>query len=144
MALAVLCISFVLCLLIGLPVAVAIGLSCLATFFVEGLPLETAIQMMTSRGGWPMNVVCLPNGKPIWGGTYFRKTEWIDYLNQLQDLYLKNPEKLIEYSEKLYSGLEELSLISNNEINLSLIIFTRRDILICDWSIIFANIQCQQ
>jgi len=48
MALTVLCLSFVAFLLIGLPVAFAIGLSCLATFMVEGLPFETAIQMMTS------------------------------------------------------------------------------------------------
>jgi tripartite ATP-independent transporter DctM subunit len=48
MALTVLCVSFLLFLLVGLPVAFAIGLSCLATFAVEGLPFETAIQMMVS------------------------------------------------------------------------------------------------
>jgi len=48
MALTVLCLSFLLLLLLGVPVAFAIGLSCLATFFVEGLPFETAIQMMVS------------------------------------------------------------------------------------------------
>ena len=31
-----------------MPVAFAIGLACLATFAVEGLPLATAIQMMVS------------------------------------------------------------------------------------------------
>src|ERR1035437_3813075 len=48
MALTVLCLSFVVFLLLGVPVAFAIGLSCLATFAVEGLPFETAIQMMVS------------------------------------------------------------------------------------------------
>ena len=48
MALTVLCLSFVVFLLLGVPVAFAIGLSCLATFAVEGLPFETAIQMMIS------------------------------------------------------------------------------------------------
>ncbi len=48
MALAVLCLGFVALLLLGVPVAFAIGLSCLATFAVEGLPFETAIQMMVS------------------------------------------------------------------------------------------------
>jgi tripartite ATP-independent transporter DctM subunit len=48
MALTVLCVSFVVFLLLGVPVAFAIGLSCLATFAVEGLPFETAIQMMVS------------------------------------------------------------------------------------------------
>jgi len=48
MALTVLCLSFVIFLVLGVPVAFAIGLSCLATFAVEGLPFETAIQMMVS------------------------------------------------------------------------------------------------
>jgi tripartite ATP-independent transporter DctM subunit len=48
MALTVLCVGFLLLLVLGVPVAFAIGLSCLATFTVEGLPFETAIQMMVS------------------------------------------------------------------------------------------------
>ena len=48
MELTVLCASFVLFLVLGVPVAFAIGLSCLATYAVEGLPLATAIQMMVS------------------------------------------------------------------------------------------------
>ncbi len=48
MELTVLCLSFVLFLVLGVPVAFSIGLACLATFAVEGLPLATAIQMMVS------------------------------------------------------------------------------------------------
>jgi tripartite ATP-independent transporter DctM subunit len=48
MELTVLCFSFLFFLLIGLPVAFGIGLACIATFIVEGLPFETSIQMMTS------------------------------------------------------------------------------------------------
>ena len=29
-----------------------------------------ALQIMTRQGGWPLNIVALPNGKPIWGATY--------------------------------------------------------------------------
>lgn len=47
-ALAVLCISFTLLLLLGVPVAFAIALSCIATYLVEGLPLATAFQSMIS------------------------------------------------------------------------------------------------
>ncbi len=72
-----------------------------------------AVQIMTSRGGWPMNVVCLPNGKPVWGGTYFRKSKWIDYLQQLQQLFVSNPDKLVEYSEKLYEGLNSINVVQN-------------------------------
>lgn len=48
MELAVLCFTFIAFLILGIPVAYAIGLSCIATFAVEGLPYATAIQMMVS------------------------------------------------------------------------------------------------
>jgi len=48
MVLTVLCLGFTLLLLLGVPVAFSIGLACLAAFAVEGLPFETAIQMMVS------------------------------------------------------------------------------------------------
>jgi len=48
MALTLLSLSFVAFMLLGMPVAFAIGLSCLLTFAFEGLSFETAIQMMVS------------------------------------------------------------------------------------------------
>ncbi len=74
-----------------------------------------AIQIMNNTGGWPMNVVCLPDGRPIWGGTYFRKNEWINSLEQLQELYVQNPEKMIDYAEKLQSGMTSIGIIQNQK-----------------------------
>ena len=48
MALIILCISFILLLLIGVPVAFAIGLSAVATILYEGLPLAVVFQRMTA------------------------------------------------------------------------------------------------
>jgi uncharacterized protein YyaL (SSP411 family) len=73
-----------------------------------------AVQIMTGHGGWPMNLVTLPNGKPIWGGTYFRKNEWINSLEQLQELYQSNPEKILDYAEKLHQGLQATSIIERD------------------------------
>ncbi|MDR3003587.1 MAG: TRAP transporter large permease [Acidovorax sp.] len=47
-ALLILCVSFTLLLLLGVPVAFSIGLSSLATLLYEGLPLEVGFQQMTS------------------------------------------------------------------------------------------------
>ncbi len=30
-----------------------------------------AVQLMRGQGGWPLNVFCLPDGRPFFGGTYF-------------------------------------------------------------------------
>lgn len=68
-----------------------------------------AVQLMTQRGGWPLNVVALPDGKPVWGGTYFRKTEWINSLEQLQEMYRDFPEKMEEYAQKLQQALNSFT-----------------------------------
>jgi len=70
-----------------------------------------AVQMMTGQGGWPMNVVALPDGRPIWGGTYFRKNDWINALEKLQELYIDKPETILEYAEKLHEGLQSISIV---------------------------------
>ena len=67
-----------------------------------------AVQIMTQRGGWPLNVVCLPDGRPVWGGTYFKIEEWIDTLEQLQKLYQTQTEKLLEYADKLQEAISSL------------------------------------
>jgi len=84
-----------------------------------------AVQIMTGRGGWPLNIVTLPDGRPVWGGTYFRKEEWINTLEQLNYLYKNNPEKMIEYAEKLHEGIQSISIVKNaksvNELNQDII-----------------------
>ncbi len=60
-----------------------------------------AVQLMTGRGGWPLNCVALPDGSPIWGGTYFPKEHWINALTQLADLYQKEPQRAIDSAKNL-------------------------------------------
>ncbi|WP_293894877.1 thioredoxin domain-containing protein [Flavobacterium sp.] len=73
-----------------------------------------AVQIMTGHGGWPMNVITLPDGRPIWGGTYFRKNDWINSLERLQEIYTQQPQTILDYAEKLSEGLQSLSIISKN------------------------------
>ncbi|MDR5589401.1 thioredoxin domain-containing protein [Christiangramia sp. SM2212] len=70
-----------------------------------------AVQVMTGMGGWPMNVIALPDGRPVWGGTYFKKEQWMDALKQISHLYKTQPEKLIEYADKLKQGLKQIQII---------------------------------
>ena len=55
-----------------------------------------AVQLMSGRGGWPLNCIVLPDGKPVWGGTYFRRDKWIEQINTIADFYEQNPEKVVE------------------------------------------------
>ena len=70
-----------------------------------------AVQLMTGSAGWPLNVVTLPDGRPVWGGTYFRKKDWINALEQIQEIYKNEPEKLIAYANRLEEGIKSMDLI---------------------------------
>ena len=48
MELALLSISFIVFLVLGVPVSFALGLTCVLTYLSEGLPADTAMQMMVS------------------------------------------------------------------------------------------------
>lgn len=73
-----------------------------------------AVQLMTGSAGWPLNVITLPDGRPVWGGTYFRKKDWINALEQIQNIYQEEPEKLIAYANRLEEGLKNIDLIHLN------------------------------
>lgn len=75
----------------------------------------SAVQLITGQGGWPLNIVALPDGRPVWGGTYFKKEQWIASLKQIQKLYEENPEKLEDYATKLSTGIANLDIIDLNE-----------------------------
>jgi len=74
-----------------------------------------AVQLMTGRGGWPLNCIALPDGRPVWGGTYFPKQKWTNALSQLANLYSETPDKAIEYAEKLTEGIKNSDLITLNK-----------------------------
>ncbi len=67
----------------------------------------TAVQLMTQHGGWPLNCFALPDGKPVYGGTYFRKEQWINILTALADGFKAEPDKFYDYAEKLTDGIKK-------------------------------------
>jgi uncharacterized protein YyaL (SSP411 family) len=69
-----------------------------------------AVQLMTGQGGWPLNCFALPDGRPIYGGTYFPKSQWKNVLTNLADLFATNPDKAYEYAAHLTDGLEQLEI----------------------------------
>lgn len=74
----------------------------------------TAVQLLTKSGGWPLNCVALPDGRPFWGGTYFPKDQWISKLIQISEFYKNDPEKITEYAENLTKGIQNSETITLN------------------------------
>jgi uncharacterized protein YyaL (SSP411 family) len=71
----------------------------------------TAVQLMTQRGGWPLNCFTLPDGRPVYGGTYFPKEQWIHILNSLVHTKEQDTERVLEYAQKLQEGIAQSELI---------------------------------
>ena len=74
-----------------------------------------AVQLMTGSGGWPLNCLALPDGRPVYGGTYFPKDKWQQTLNSLLELKDNDPIKLEEYAKNLTAGIQQSELITKNE-----------------------------
>lgn len=77
-----------------------------------------AVQLMNGNGGWPLNAICLPDQRPIYGGTYFRKADWTNILLNLAKLWENEPEKATTYAERLTEGLQQAELVARPQENI--------------------------
>ncbi|MDG1570986.1 thioredoxin domain-containing protein [Robiginitalea sp. M366] len=69
-----------------------------------------ALQIMTGSGGWPLNVVALPDGRPFWGATYLPREQWISALVQLHRLFRDQPEKVVGYAADLTDAVHKINV----------------------------------
>lgn len=70
-----------------------------------------ACQLMTGRGGWPLNVICLPDGRPVYAGTYFPNENWQQAILQLQALWQTDKAKADEYANKVFQGISQMNAV---------------------------------
>jgi len=66
-----------------------------------------AVQLISGSGGWPLNCFCLPDQRPIYGGTYFRNHDWKNLLNTLTKFWKEKPGEAIEYAVRLTEGIQQ-------------------------------------
>jgi len=76
----------------------------------------TACHLVSGRGGWPLNAFALPDGRPIWAGTYFPKDQWLNILSQFSELNNTDPQKLTDQADQITKGIQnidDIALVSN-------------------------------
>lgn len=71
-----------------------------------------AVQMIQQHGGWPLNVFCLPDGRPFFGGTYFPPEDrgnglipWPQLLMRVADYYRRSRVELEENAEAIQKNI---------------------------------------
>jgi len=76
-----------------------------------------AVQLLSGKGGWPLNCIALSDGRPIYGGTYFPKNQWLDILSQVSDFVVQHPDKAQEQAKHLTEGIQNNEMIyANSEV----------------------------
>ncbi len=56
---------------------------------------------ISSRGGWPLNVIALPDGRPVYAGTYFPKGNWISILEHFVKVFTGNRDELFALADEI-------------------------------------------
>ena len=73
-----------------------------------------AAHLLTGHGGWPLNAIALPDGRPFYAGTYFPKEGWVSLLTQIISVYQKDPEKVEQQANAVTSGIRSSEIIRLN------------------------------
>ena len=66
-----------------------------------------AAYLTTGQGGWPLNAIALPDGKPLFAATYFPPDQFQRLLEQFVSLRSQNPEELNRMGSQLAQGLKQ-------------------------------------
>ena len=75
----------------------------------------TAAQLITGKGGWPLNALALADGRPFYAGTYFPKNNWIQLLQYFIDLQQKNPVSLEKSADQVTKGIHAAEQVTFKE-----------------------------
>ena len=76
---------------------------------IDRIYMEVA-QLISGRGGWPLNAFALPDGRPFHVATYFPPDQWVDALNQLNHLFQTSYPRILQAAEALTQGIQADSL----------------------------------
>jgi uncharacterized protein len=74
------------------------------------------VQQIHGSGGWPLNCFALANGRPFWGGTYFRPEQWKQLLINISELFQNQYAELEKQANELSEGIEKQNYIINQEV----------------------------
>jgi uncharacterized protein YyaL (SSP411 family) len=70
-----------------------------------------AAYLINGNGGWPLNALAMPDGKPFFAGTYFPKENWMQLLQYFAGLYKTDYQKLKEQSENVSKGIRDIEQV---------------------------------
>lgn len=71
-----------------------------------------AVQLISGRGGWPLNAIVLPDGRPIYAGTYYPKENWKQVLLYFVDYWKNHRQEALERADEITKGIQVTDTIA--------------------------------
>ncbi|MDR1130019.1 MAG: thioredoxin domain-containing protein [Prevotellaceae bacterium] len=71
----------------------------------------SAVEIITNSSGWPVSCILLPDGSPVYGGTYFPPDQFIEMILGMQQTYANDRDKLEEIGRELMEILKETNIV---------------------------------
>ncbi len=90
-----------------------------------------AVELISGRGGWPLNALALPDGRPVYAGTYYPKDKWKEILTHFKNLKDTEPATLEKQATQITEGIQGIEKVAFKDEPFS---FERTDL-----NIAFAN-----
>jgi hypothetical protein len=59
------------------------------------------------NGGWPLNIIALPDGKPVYAGTYFPKEKWKQVLSYFTELRDSQSDLLSRQADEVTANMQK-------------------------------------
>jgi uncharacterized protein YyaL (SSP411 family) len=75
-----------------------------------------AVEIITNSSGWPVSCFLLPDGSPVYGGTYFPPEQFLEMILGLQYTFVNDYEKLEEVGAELIGIMKNTNIVEKKPI----------------------------
>lgn len=77
---------------------------------IDQVYMAAAQLMNNGQGGWPLNVIAMPDGRPVFAGTYFPRENWGKVVDYFAEVYRTQPGKMLEQANKVTQGINAMEV----------------------------------
>ncbi|MBP6732648.1 MAG: thioredoxin domain-containing protein, partial [Chitinophagales bacterium] len=71
-----------------------------------------AVQLISGRGGWPLNAIALPDGRPVYAGTYFQTENWKQVLLYFANYWKNQRDDAFVRATQITEGIRQMDTIA--------------------------------
>ncbi|GAB4407158.1 MAG: thioredoxin domain-containing protein [Bacteroidia bacterium] len=79
---------------------------------IDAICLETFHMISGEAGGWPLQAIALPDGRPVFAGTYYDPQAWVRVLQTHLRYYRESPEVLYKIADEIGAGMRQEDSVS--------------------------------